>query len=144
MMQTSKLPCVIVCHGKVADALMGAVEGILGKQSGWVSVSNSRSSMDSLQLQLEEALKDFAAREVFLFTDLAGGSCYNSCRQLTTADKDLTIVSGVNLPILLEFFLHRESSDAARMKELLGLKCTRCMKIEEEGGRPVADSSGQS
>ena len=144
MKQTSRLPCVIVCHGKVADALMGAVEGILGKQSGWVSVSNSRRSMDSLQLKLEDALKDFPQDEVFLFTDLAGGSCYNCCRQLSAEGKKLTIVSGVNVPILLEFFLHRESSDGARMKELLGLKCTRCMKIEEEGGRPVADSSGQS
>ena len=144
MKLTSKLACVIVCHGGVADALMGAVEGILGKQSGWVSVSNSRRSMDTLRLELEEALKEFSEEEVFIFTDLAGGSCYNSCRQLAVEGKEVTIISGVNLPILLEFFLHRESSDAARMKELLSLKCARCMKIEEEGGRPVADSSGQS
>jgi mannose/fructose-specific phosphotransferase system component IIA len=144
MKSEDKLFCVIVCHGEVADALMGAVEGILGQQGGWFSVSNSGRSIDSLVSELEKALSELPGADVFVFTDLAGGSCYNSCRQLKLEGKDLTIISGVNLPILLEFFLHRESSDATRMKELLGLKCTRCMKIEEKGGNTVASPSGQS
>jgi mannose/fructose-specific phosphotransferase system component IIA len=144
MSNTDRLFCIIVCHGHVAGALMGAVEGILGKQDDWRTVSNNGRSMDALISELEDALGDLPDSDVFVFTDLAGGSCYNSCRQLKLEGKELIIVSGVNLPILLEFFLHRESSDAARMKELLGLKCTRCMKIEEEGGAQVAGSTGQS
>jgi PTS system mannose-specific IIA component len=111
--------CVIVAHGNVAQCLMDAVQGILGKQSGWKAVSNTglglRELGDAVGRAVEELARDY---DVVVFSDMPGGSCHHACQEFAQKHGGVHTLSGMNLMMLLEFFVKR---DRAGLKELLSL-----------------------
>jgi mannose PTS system EIIA component len=104
-----RIGCVIVAHGRVAQCLMEAVEGILGKQTGWIAISNAGMRLKELSEALERAVatlsKDY---EVVVFSDMPGGSCHHVCQEMVTQGVGSRAITGVNLMMLLEFFVKRE------------------------------------
>jgi mannose/fructose-specific phosphotransferase system component IIA len=114
-----KIGCVLVAHGKVADCLMDAVQGILGKQSGWVTVSNVGLGLKELLAAVTRAVDDLAKScDVVVLSDMPGGSCHHVCQELAKARPGTRVVSGLNLMMLLEFFVKR---DRHGMEELVAL-----------------------
>jgi PTS system mannose-specific IIA component len=97
---------LVVTHGDLAAALVGAVEGFLGPQSGFDPVSNDALSIDDLRLRIEGAVAD-GAGSLIVFTDMMGGSC-DSAARLAARGRPIVVVSGVNLPMLVEFCHYRE------------------------------------
>jgi len=119
-----RIGCVIVAHGDVAACLLDGVQRILGTQDGCRAVSNAGLGLAELVETVEEAIDDLAkTRDVVLFTDMPGGSCYHVCQEIVTARAGIQAMSGVNLMMLLEFFVKR---DHHSMSELLRL-------VEERG-----------
>jgi mannose/fructose-specific phosphotransferase system component IIA len=51
--------------------------------------------------------------------DLPGGSCTISCYNLLKNTETLNVICGVNLPILLEFFVLREQYSAKELVPIL-------------------------
>ncbi len=98
---------IIIGHGDFARALLDAAERILGKQKMVEVISNANLSCESLTQLIKEKLpRD--SQKVIIFVDLPGGSCAISCLNLMKENRDLNIICGINLPILIEFFLLRE------------------------------------
>jgi len=110
---------VIVGHGNLAECMMDAVEGILGKQTGWAAVSNTGMGLKELSeavaRAIEELSKDY---DVIVFSDMPGGSCHHVCRELVGMRPDVRTVTGLNLMMLLEFFVKRERTE---LKDLVDL-----------------------
>jgi len=114
-----KIGCVIVAHGNLAQCLMDAVQGILGKQSGWRAVSNSGLGLQELSESVERAVKELSRdHEVVVFSDMPGGSCHHACREITEDHCEVRTMTGLNLMMLLEFFVKRDRSS---LRELLSL-----------------------
>lgn len=114
-----KIGCVLVAHGKVADGLMDAVQGILGKQSGWATVSNVGLGLKDLSTVLTRAVDDLAkSHDVVVLSDMPGGSCHHVCQELAKARPGTRVVSGLNLMMLLELFVKR---DRHNIEELVAL-----------------------
>lgn len=115
-----KTGCVIVAHGDVADCMMDAIQGILGKQSGWISVSNRGLGLRELNEQVANAVRQLSDTcEVVIFSDMPGGSCHHACRELTRDVGEARIVTGLNLMMLLEFFVKREHKPADELLSLV-------------------------
>ena len=95
---------VVVAHGSVAGALVGAAEEISGIRGALVAVSNTGCDRAQLERRLEEAIGGQAA---VIFVDLPSGSCLFAAMRRLPERKDLRVVSGVNLVMLLEFLFHR-------------------------------------
>jgi PTS system mannose-specific IIA component/PTS system mannose-specific IIB component len=111
--------CVIVAHGEVGEGLMGAVRGILGTQSGWRAVTNTGLGLPELETAVRTAIKELAGmRMVVLFTDMPGGSCHHACRNIIRNSEGIRMLTGLNLMMLLEFFVKRER---VPIEELLSL-----------------------
>lgn len=108
---------IIAGHGNFARAMLETVEGILGRQRDVVVLSNANISCDSLCEKIKESMKD--AKEKIIFVDLPGGSCAIACMNLMKKDKNMYILCGVNLPMLMEFFLLREKYSASELVSLL-------------------------
>lgn len=114
-----KIGCVIVGHGNVAQCLLDAVQGILGKQSGWKTVSNSGLGLRELSDAVTGAVEELAADyDVVVFSDMPGGSCHHACQEFVEEHGGVHTISGLNLMMLLEFFVKRDRSS---LKELLSL-----------------------
>ena len=66
-------------------------------------------------------MNDFFQKESgdIVFVDLPGGSCTISCYNILKEYKDLNIICGINLPILMEFFMLREKYLAKELADIL-------------------------
>lgn len=97
---------VILAHGALAMGLSDAVERIAGVgEEALLPVSNDGKSPEALRFELSELL---GGGPVIIFTDLPSGSCAVTARVCCRGDGDEAVVSGVNLPILLDFVFHRD------------------------------------
>lgn len=119
MSDDGPIRAVVLAHGAMARGMVDAVRKISGvEEDALVPMSNEGRSPEALQEELEALLKD-GIRVVF--TDLASGSCALAARRCSSSESKQVIVSGVNLPVLLDFVFHRNLP----MEELIPRLVTR-------------------
>jgi len=107
--QGKRIGCVLVAHGNVGQCLMEAVEGILGKQANWVAVSNAGMGLGDLSEAVGSAVGGLASEcEVVVISDMPGGSCHHVCQEMVAGSSGIRALTGVNLMMLLEFFVKRD------------------------------------
>ena len=100
---------LLVTHGVLGEELVRTVESILGPQGDVITVSNSGLSADGLDDAILSGVKGVPAeRPIVLFSDLAAGSCGIATRRASLRDRVVRRASGINLPMLLEFFHYRD------------------------------------
>jgi len=101
---------LLVTHAALGSELLRTVEAILGAQSDVQVLSNDGLSSDGLSRAIEERVRGVPGeRPVVVFTDLAAGSCGIASRRADHGDRLVRKVTGVNLPMLLEFFHYRDT-----------------------------------
>ena len=108
---------LLVTHAALGSELLRTVEGILGSQADAYVLSNDGYSGDALSKAIETRIHDLPVeRPVVVFTDLAAGSCGIATRRAECGPRVVRKITGVNLPMLLEFFHYR---DTLPLEELL-------------------------
>lgn len=108
---------LLVTHGILGEELVRTVGSILGPQADTITISNNGLSSDALTATIEDRLSKIPAdAPVVLFTDLAAGSCGIASRRVAPSERPFRRITGVNLPMLLEFFHYR---DTLSLDELL-------------------------
>ena len=101
---------LLVTHGVLGQELVRTVEAILGAQSDVITLSNNGLSADGLDDAILSGVKAIpTARPIVLFSDLAAGSCGIATRRAALNDRVVRRASGINLPMLLEFFHYRDT-----------------------------------
>ncbi|BDR60129.1 PTS sugar transporter subunit IIA [Lactobacillus xylocopicola] len=110
---------VIICtHGSSAPELLNSAEMICGKQVNCRTVNFAMGeSLDDLEQELRQAIASLSGPIIGL-TDLKGGTPFNILVKLVASQPDMEIVTGVNIPLLLELFINREQ---VALKELVKL-----------------------
>ena len=105
------LGIVIVTHGDLAQGLLQAARMIMGEVPGTSAVAlQEEKGIESLQGEIEKALSGVDQGDgVLILVDLVGASPFNVSSQLAAAREDVEVVTGVNLPMLLETALQRDS-----------------------------------
>jgi mannose/fructose-specific phosphotransferase system component IIA len=132
---------VVVSHGALAEGLVDAVRQIVGAQAdGLVPVSNMGLSPEALAQRIAEAAGGGPA---VVFTDLQSGSCALAARRLQHLRSEFIVISGVNLPALLDFVTHRDLPITELVPRLLergraGIGCSPG-NLEADADRSVPD-----
>jgi mannose/fructose-specific phosphotransferase system component IIA len=108
---------IVAAHGSLADGFVSAVQAISGQGAVLRAMSNTGMSSADVVAALARALDDTQANLVF--TDLPAGSCTLAAKRLQRDRPGLTVISGVNLPLLLEFVL-RDSFDGPELDAAVG------------------------
>jgi mannose/fructose-specific phosphotransferase system component IIA len=101
----SEVGGVVVAHGNLARCLVETTESISGVEGALLPISNAGCSPDTLEARIREAVAD---GEAVVFVDLASGSCAHAARIVSGEGAVAPVVSGVNLPMLLDFVFHRD------------------------------------
>ncbi len=104
-MTNNRVRGVVVAHAELAHALVSAVETISGVRGALRAVSNEGLGPDELAETIGRAAE---GTQAILFVDLAGGSCGLAGLQHVRESRGCAWVTGVNLPMLLDFVFHRE------------------------------------
>lgn len=101
---------IIVSHGTLSEALLNTSEMILGKQEKVVAIPLIASQgLDDLKEKMREAVETLNSKEgVLILADMFGGSAANVSAGFLSTHK-AEVITGVNLPMLLEAMLSRES-----------------------------------
>lgn len=105
MSESAPLRAVLLGHGGMPEGIVDAVRHITGcEPDALVPISNRGMSPDSLSAAVQRVL---GAGPGIIFTDLPSGSCGFVARRLTQHAAGLVVISGVNLPLLLDFAMNR-------------------------------------
>ena len=96
---------IVVAHGDVAAALVRATERITGVSGALAAVSNEGLGAEQLRRELRDAC---GSAPTVVFADLAGGSCAMAGLGLRGSESGVAVLTGVNLPMLVDFVFHRD------------------------------------
>jgi mannose/fructose-specific phosphotransferase system component IIA len=121
---SEELHAVVVCHGRLAGALVDAAEQISGVTGALLAVSNTGCDRGTLEERVEAAVGDGPA---LVFVDLASGSCLFAVLNRLRAHARAKVVTGVNLAMLVDFVFHRTLplDEAAARAAIAGGKAIR-------------------
>ncbi len=96
---------LIATHGSFAAGLKSSLEMITGEAENLFIIQAYTNGNKSITDELNEVLQKVTTDdELIIFTDLAGGSITSEILQAAMKD-NIYIVSGVNLPLLLDIIL---------------------------------------
>ena len=109
---------VIVCHGNLGAELISVAEVIVGKIDGAEPVSiGSVFDVDSAREEIGAAIKRVHGPEgVLILTDMFGGTPSNLSLSFLDEEKNIEVITGVNLPMVVKFANHRKDKS---LKELV-------------------------
>ena len=94
---------ILVSHGKLAKGMKDTVEMIAGQQENleaYAAYENGTSD-DSFINDLKNSLTLSKNDDVIIVTDVLGGSVNNEATQLLKDYPNLTILTGMNLPLII-------------------------------------------
>jgi len=94
---------IIVTHGKLGEELLRTVGLIVGEVHDCYSLSGSDLGDEKVIRSIHEILDANSVERAVVFVDYFGGSCGASCMKATRGLEGVKVISGVNLPILLDF-----------------------------------------
>lgn len=92
---------VVAGHGTFAAAMVDVVGRIAGKAAAFRAVSNDGRDGSGIEQAIRGALRELGA--TVIFTDLPAGSCTVAARRIAHADPAIAVVTGVSVPLLLDF-----------------------------------------
>ena len=121
---SDELRGVVVCHGRLAGALVEAAEQISGVTGALTAVSNTGCDRGALEERVAEAVGTGPA---VVFVDLSSGSCLFAVLNRLKAGAIAKTVTGVNLAMLVDFVFHRTLplDEAAARAAIAGGKAIR-------------------
>lgn len=111
----------VISHGKLAEGLKDAIEMIIGPQTqfktlGLFPEDNPDDFRDAIKTSIKE-IDDGGG--VLIFADLFGGSPANAATYLLNLKSlGIEIVTGVNLPMLLEIINLRQDGDLKHLAKM--------------------------
>ncbi len=107
---------IVLAHGTMAAGLVDAVRQITGADADLlIPLSNRGLSPEALAAEVRAHVHG----PTIVFTDLQTGSCGFAVRRYCQDLPDLIVMSGVNLPVLLEFVMLRELALAELIPKLI-------------------------
>ena len=113
------IACILTGHGAFADGLASALEMVAGPQDDFSRVTffDDEAATFSERLASEISRLSKKCGEVLVFCDLLGGTPSNQALMLAATTPGVHVITGTNLPMLLECMSAR--NDSATAEELV-------------------------
>ena len=96
---------VIATHGTFAEGLYHSLTIIMGEQPDF-SLLCAYTTEVSIETQIKQLVDSFVEEDVIILTDVFGGSVNNYFMKYIE-QKNIHLVTGVNLPLLLEIVCNK-------------------------------------
>jgi PTS system mannose-specific IIA component len=123
------VPALLVMHADLAGALMRAASSVYGPVADVQTLSNDGLSKEALEAEIEDRVAGWNDGGLVL-TDFFGGSCHLCGSRAARDHGDVVVVSGLNLPILLDYLHNRDSYPVRELAERLLKKGQESIRLQ--------------
>ena len=110
---------IVVTHGNLAEALIRTAEVIVGKQEDVSAIAGADLNDEEIIKRIREIVTGRPDGRALVFVDFFGGSCCTNSQRAAVGSPGVRIISGVNLPMLLDFATKRRTMGFDEMVEHL-------------------------
>ena len=111
-------PALLVMHSDLANALLRAAEKVYGPVEGVEVLSNEGLSREALEQAIAVRFQNREEGGLVL-TDFWGGSCHICGVAAARGHGDVVVVTGINLPVLLDYLHNRDEYGALALADRL-------------------------
>ena len=105
---------ILTGHGKIAEGMESAVRLVFGKPEKFYTINFTEDiTPELLEKEIEEKINELNGEKgVLVFTDIAGGTPFKTASVLSLKKEKVKVISGMNLPMVLETVCEREGYDS--------------------------------
>lgn len=107
---------VITGHGEFSNGMFDVITFIMGAVKDIVKVEFDNSDLDTYSNKIEEIIKG-SKEGTLIFTDLIGGTPFRISTLLCTKYEDVSVLTGVNISMIIESIIKRESMSLKELAE---------------------------
>lgn len=111
---------ILASHGGLATGALDTVHMIVGEAPNVHAVTLERDDKESITAKVEALAKGFSPDDaVYVLTDMLGSSVNNSMVEYRATHPDVTVIAGMNMPMVLTLALADAPLDAAAVRDLV-------------------------
>lgn len=111
---------VVASHGSMAEGMKNTIELFAGHNDNVSYISAYTKKNDDLNETIDKLFGTFTDDDkVIIFTDLMGGSVNQRLTVKAQNNKNVFIIYGFNLPVVIEAILSKEDVNATYIKKLV-------------------------
>jgi len=125
-----RIPALLVTHADLGAALLRAAQQIYGPVTDVAFLSNSELSRADLENAIRERVSGWTHGGLVL-TDFPGGSCQQCGLLAARGNAGILVVTGVNLPGLLDYLHNREQYAVAELAERLMTRVRDSVRVQQ-------------
>ena len=127
----ARVPALIVTHADLAQGLVHAAERVVGPVEDVTLLSNEGLSRADLEDAIEARVQGWQHGGLLL-TDFWGGSCHTCGASAARRHGEVVIVTGVNLPLLLDYLHNRDRFGVGELAERLQQKGRDSIRVQRD------------
>lgn len=138
---------ILASHGEFAEGIHQSGSMIFGEQANVKPcILKPSEGPQDIRKKMEDAIASFDQQDEILFlVDLWGGTPFNQASALKDGHESWAIVTGLNLPMLIEAYASRMSMDTAHEIAMhIGKTAKEGVRIQPEDLEPVEEEKEQS
>lgn len=111
---------ILASHGGLATGALDTVRMIVGDAPNVHAVTLERGDKSPITTKVEGLVKGFSPSDsVYVLTDMLGSSVNNSMVEYQAEHPGVTVIAGMNMPLILTLALSDKALDAAAVHELV-------------------------
>jgi mannose/fructose-specific phosphotransferase system component IIA len=125
----SRVPALLVTHADVGAALVAAARQVYGPFEDVGVLSNAGLARTELERLIHERVAAWPHGGLVL-TDFPGGSCQQCGLLAGRGHAEIVVVSGINLPGLLDYLHNRDRYPVGELAERLMAKARDSVRVQ--------------
>lgn len=110
---------IVITHKDLGTSLLEALVSITGNRDFMEAVSNEDTSLETLIDVIEKKVISLNEHPVYLMVEFKGGSPYLAARKVAMKYKNVYLLSGVNLPMLISFVMKKDMYSEMELFDIL-------------------------
>jgi mannose/fructose-specific phosphotransferase system component IIA len=130
----SRVPALVVMHGELAHALVAAAARLYGPVDDVAVMSNEGLSRDALEAEITTRVAHWREGGLVL-TDVWGGSCHVCGALAARGHGDVVVLTGINLPTLVDYLHNRDALGVQDLAERLLKKGQDSIRLQRGAPR---------
>lgn len=110
---------ILASHGELSQGMKQTASMIIGDEGNIFALSAFRDEDEPVKEQVERVLAEIGCENVYILTDIFGGSVNNDLLQIQQAHPEVHLVTGMNLPLVISIAMQPDQVGATEMAAII-------------------------